>query len=417
MGPIAAWENARSPVPRALIGAGPEGVASRSVEGQIGWLQQAAGNAAVAQLLGGSRYRSPGRPTVQRCGDVPSGECPCHTTGDEPVLQRMPALAASLQRAQPVTQGPVAPPAPAAASASGHFSGLPAARLGLGTRREPKLKRMGEGPSCRGACGAGCPSSCERHETYRQTFVEGDTLFVVEYPNPIFCRTHRGCQDHDDCFDKCVQAGETSMVGACHNVCSSEASSRWGIHNTMQWMFGYGPADDWWWFVDAPVVVETRPIATVGQHAAIDRLRMPSLADAIIRRARLEYEMAGPNEEPRRKAIYDSIRANADGLPDSHEVARAIYGKMLAAEAANRRYITINLSRDPADQTWRRFATCEWLTGPLTEIGSAVATLLPEGGREVDTINVVFGRVGQCGGPLRLPLTTPTTLRKVMRRI
>ena len=202
------------------------------------------------------------------------------------------------------------------------------------------------------------------------------------------------------------------MVGACHNACSSEASTRWGIHNTMQWMFGYGPADDWWWFVDAPIVLESRPIASAGQHAAIDRLRLPSLADAIIRRARFEYETAGPDEEARRRKFYDTVRADPAGLPDSQELARAIYQKMLAAEAANRAYVTVNLGKDAPDSIWPNFATCDWLAGPLIEIGSAAASLLPEGGRGIGTLNVVFGRPGGCGGPLRLPVVTGATLRR-----
>lgn len=412
------WRQAGPTQVRAPTPTPAHPAAKPSIVGQIGWLQATAGNAAVAQLLTSPAARQRGfTPIIQRCGSIPPDECGCHgASGSEPV-QRSPRSTATAQRGGPPTAGdvPLLPTAPKTIVQG--IPGLPSVRIGKGTKASPKLKQPGD---CRGACGAGCPSSCKPQQTYVRTYIVGNAEYDVEFPNPILCRTHQGCQDHDECFNQCVQGGEDSMVGACHNRCSAAATARWGVQNTVQWMFGYGPAEDWWWFVDQPVIVDKRPIASEAQHAAIDSLALPSLADAIVARARTEYETAGPDQEQRWLTFYQSAQRNRGGFPDSHEVARELYQKMLAAEQKNDGgktvldHVTMNLSPRDTEPAWRTFESCDWLARPLGELVDKVTLALPKGGRGIQRVNVVFGKPGQCGGPLRVPVTSTEEIRKAV---
>ena len=128
--------------------------------------------------------------------------------------------------------------------------------LGMGTRRQPKLKAP-VGPSgalCRGACGPDCPNTCNWVGSYIEAFAVGNCGYVVEFPNALQCGTHKGCRAHDACFDTAVARGETYLFGPLHNQCNQEALLRWGPANTVQWAQGGGPYDGWWYFVDAPII-------------------------------------------------------------------------------------------------------------------------------------------------------------------
>ena len=53
---------------------------------------------------------------------------------------------------------------------------------------------------CRGACGLGCPGSCEEQVTYE--CLDSERLLRVD---AYLCGTHQGCRDHDDCLDRCTR--------------------------------------------------------------------------------------------------------------------------------------------------------------------------------------------------------------------
>jgi len=72
----------------------------------------------------------------------------------------------------------------------------------------------------------------------------------VEFPNALRCGTHAGCRTHDACYDTAVANGETYR----YNQRNQDAVLRWGLGNTQAWARGGGPYDDWWYFVDDPVV-------------------------------------------------------------------------------------------------------------------------------------------------------------------
>jgi len=88
---------------------------------------------------------------------------------------------------------------------------------------------------CRGACGPGCPSTCEESVHYE---CRGTTQLtrVRVYD----CGSHQGCREHDDCLDACTAGGTESD---CDAVCHQEAIANYGLENSVSWLAGHGPYD------------------------------------------------------------------------------------------------------------------------------------------------------------------------------
>ena len=89
---------------------------------------------------------------------------------------------------------------------------------------------------CRGACGAGCPDSCDKSVSYE--CIDGARLLrVVSYE----CGTHEGCRAHDNCLDVCLKGGAGS--GDCQSQCDADAVQVFGPEKTISWLGGGGPYD------------------------------------------------------------------------------------------------------------------------------------------------------------------------------
>ena len=89
---------------------------------------------------------------------------------------------------------------------------------------------------CRGACGGGCPQSCEITVRYECTG-ESQLRRVEAYT----CGTHQGCREHDDCLDNCLQ--DNSGSSDCQARCDAEAMQRYGFEKATPWLMGKGPYD------------------------------------------------------------------------------------------------------------------------------------------------------------------------------
>jgi hypothetical protein len=89
--------------------------------------------------------------------------------------------------------------------------------------------------ACRGACGLGCPSSCEL-EVVWECLDDERVKRVKRYE----CGTHLGCREHDDCLDRCAQQGGLDCQARCH----SAAIQRFGLEQATSWAAGGGPYDD-----------------------------------------------------------------------------------------------------------------------------------------------------------------------------
>lgn len=89
---------------------------------------------------------------------------------------------------------------------------------------------------CRGACGGGCPDSCEKTVSYECT-EPARLRRVVTYD----CGTHPGCRVHDDCLDACIQNG--TAVRECSSQCDADVMQRFGLESSASWLTGGGPYD------------------------------------------------------------------------------------------------------------------------------------------------------------------------------
>lgn len=89
---------------------------------------------------------------------------------------------------------------------------------------------------CRGACGGGCPRSCEivvRYECMGESQLRRVEAFT--------CGTHQGCREHDDCLDSCLLNNPESRD--CQPQCDAEAMQKYGFENATPWLLGKGPYD------------------------------------------------------------------------------------------------------------------------------------------------------------------------------
>jgi len=89
---------------------------------------------------------------------------------------------------------------------------------------------------CRGACGGGCPSSCQEKTTFECT--GGDLLRRVR---TYQCGTHQGCREHDDCLDRCLQ--QQAQGFDCQSQCHGEAVESYGFEQATSWATGGGSYD------------------------------------------------------------------------------------------------------------------------------------------------------------------------------
>jgi hypothetical protein len=128
----------------------------------------------------------------------------------------------------------ISPPSPP-------YSSLPTPRrfysgpCPIGEQGAPQLKDPGytSGALCRGACGSDCPPNrCTETDEVISLPIEGGTCY---YSNVVKCPTHKGCRDHDCCYDWCSELGETDITGVCHSECNQRCYNEYGRVNCTAW--------------------------------------------------------------------------------------------------------------------------------------------------------------------------------------
>jgi len=117
-------------------------------------------------------------------------------------------------------------------------------------RKDPSV---GSGSTCRGACGSGCPDTCQARPDIIRCLPDPNdenAHVFVRYSDVIECGTHVGCRMHDDCFDECYDKyGEESVIAPCHDACSAAIAVSFGPQSAA-WAFGYGPYDGYYLYSD-----------------------------------------------------------------------------------------------------------------------------------------------------------------------
>ncbi len=93
----------------------------------------------------------------------------------------------------------------------------------------------GQANQCRGARGAGCPSSCSKTIAY-ECADSSQLRRVIIYD----CGTHPACRVHDDCLDSCLQS---NGGGDCASRCDEQVIEQNGFQSAFSWLDGGGPYD------------------------------------------------------------------------------------------------------------------------------------------------------------------------------
>ena len=106
----------------------------------------------------------------------------------------------------------------------------------IGTGVAPQLRRTGlsTGAECRGACGMDCPA--ERCESLLAVKIKIDGG-VCTYYNVVDCMSHKGCRNHDACYDYCSEKmGDSSVLfGHCHGLCNQRCYDEYGYITCGKW--------------------------------------------------------------------------------------------------------------------------------------------------------------------------------------
>jgi len=114
----------------------------------------------------------------------------------------------------------------------GSYSGpCPIGKDGAPQLRQTGLTSVAE---CRGACGMDCPANrCEPILAVKVVVPGG----VCTYYNVVDCVSHKGCRDHDACYDYCTEKqGDNSVLfGHCHGLCNQRCYDEYGYITCSKW--------------------------------------------------------------------------------------------------------------------------------------------------------------------------------------
>jgi hypothetical protein len=125
----------------------------------------------------------------------------------------------------------------------GQIEGLPACPIGEGGAPALENPGIASGGLCRGACGIDCPSDrCEGlgphgmiGDFYLYMGDFGDHELYCVYPSTIECKTHKGCRDHDACYDQCAENGYKDVTDKCHLDCNQKCYDNWSKCQCAAW--------------------------------------------------------------------------------------------------------------------------------------------------------------------------------------
>jgi hypothetical protein len=119
---------------------------------------------------------------------------------------------------------------------------------------------LASGSGCRGACGSGCPDTCEPQSdmvVYMPDPDNDESYYRISYAGVIRCGTHEGCRWHDWCFDECAkrfdETGDYAVLDDCHLRCSNTVRKRYDDWDAINWALGNGPYDGYLLFSDPPI--------------------------------------------------------------------------------------------------------------------------------------------------------------------
>ncbi len=132
----------------------------------------------------------------------------------------------------------------------GAWHGHPGPPLGGPLLVYPKNPDIASGALCRGVCGVDCAEGSCTVPYDRYVCEEmGDGHVWNVYGGYIDCGTHKGCRDHDACYDWAAEHGEGGLAGVIfgplHRLCDLECLCTYGAPTCVGWATANPPYDPW----------------------------------------------------------------------------------------------------------------------------------------------------------------------------
>lgn len=124
--------------------------------------------------------------------------------------------------------------------------------------RDPSQLNPGfrAGSKCRGACGPDCWTCSTAQDKFHcepRNNQEGKPAHDIwVYPNYQECDSHKGCRDHDACYDYCSTGAFHLGTGLCSRLCDLECLCAYPPFQCAGWVIGAQPHDRTMEFSDRP---------------------------------------------------------------------------------------------------------------------------------------------------------------------
>jgi hypothetical protein len=111
------------------------------------------------------------------------------------------------------------------------------------------------GAKCRGVCGPDCAKNCRARPDQHRCVPDrgGLTHSICIYKGVQTCGSHRGCRNHDACYDWCSEHGYDDIGDRCHRWCDLGCLCDYDMLTCVGWALGNGPFDREMTFYDESI--------------------------------------------------------------------------------------------------------------------------------------------------------------------
>lgn len=153
---------------------------------------------------------------------------------------------------------------------------------------------------CRGVCGPDCAKSCQAQPDEHRcvTNRDGVSHSICIYKGVQSCGTHRGCRNHDACYDWCSEHGHDDIADRCHRWCDLGCVCDYDTFTCIGWALGEGPFDGSLRFYDESISQIVGPFpGTCPATAVMVTARMQQYLDLKDRMAILDMLAQAPESE------------------------------------------------------------------------------------------------------------------------
>jgi len=127
---------------------------------------------------------------------------------------------------------------------------------------------------------------------------DGNSHSICVYKGVQSCGTHRGCRNHDACYDWCAERGHNEIGDRCHLWCDLGCICDYNTFRCVGWALGNGPFDGQLKFYDESISQVIGPFpGTCPATAVLVTARLRQYLDLKDPRAILDTLARAPESE------------------------------------------------------------------------------------------------------------------------